>query len=104
MGVVRAPLCATQAWRGPIRGPRGDGRDLCREEVTARRALAYVPESPDLTPYATVLDVLLLVAHLRGESSASARRRRALGFTTWCTARFVSSRWAGGGAPFLWLR
>jgi ABC-type multidrug transport system ATPase subunit len=42
------------------------GHDLWRNEIEARRSLAYVPESPELTPYATVIDVLHLVAALRG--------------------------------------
>lgn len=47
-----------------------DGRDLWRDpagEVAGRRSLAYVPEQPDLTPYATVREVLTLVCRLRGE-------------------------------------
>jgi ABC-2 type transport system ATP-binding protein len=51
---------------------RIDGRDLWRDEVAARRTLAYVPEDPDVTPFASVLEVLQLVAYLRGESGASA--------------------------------
>src|SRR5215204_425944 len=43
-----------------------DGHDLWRDEVAARAALAYVPEHPDLTPYATVAEVLGLVCRLRG--------------------------------------
>jgi ABC-type multidrug transport system ATPase subunit len=43
-----------------------DGHDLWRDEVTARLALAYVPEHPDLIPYATVGEVLGLVCRLRG--------------------------------------
>jgi ABC-type multidrug transport system ATPase subunit len=42
-----------------------DGHDLWRDEVAARAALAYVPEHPDLTPYATVGEVLGLVCRLR---------------------------------------
>jgi ABC-type multidrug transport system ATPase subunit len=44
-----------------------DGRDLWVEEAAARRGLAYVPEQPDLTPYATVGEILDLVCQLRGE-------------------------------------
>jgi ABC-2 type transport system ATP-binding protein len=44
-----------------------DGHDLWTDEVAARRGLAYVPEQPDLTPYATVREVLDLVCRLRGE-------------------------------------
>jgi len=49
-----------------------DGRDLWSDEVEARRGLAYVPEQPDVTPYATVSDVLKLVCRLRGEPAARA--------------------------------
>src|SRR5579884_2283865 len=35
-------------------------RDLWRDEVEARRALAFVPENPELTPYATLFDTLRL--------------------------------------------
>ena len=42
------------------------GCDLWRDEIAARRHLAYVPEAPELTPYARVVDVLQLVAALRG--------------------------------------
>lgn len=42
------------------------GHDLWRDEVAARTGLAYVPEHPDLTPYATVGEVLGLVCRLRG--------------------------------------
>jgi ABC-2 type transport system ATP-binding protein len=42
-----------------------DGHDLWQDEVAARAALAYVPEHPDLTPYATVGEVLGLVCRLR---------------------------------------
>jgi ABC-type multidrug transport system ATPase subunit len=48
-----------------------DSLDLWRDEVEARRLLAYVPEAPELTPYASVLDVMELVARLRGASTAS---------------------------------
>lgn len=42
-----------------------DGHDLWSEEVLARRDLAYVPEQPDVTPYASVESVLRLVCRLR---------------------------------------
>jgi ABC-2 type transport system ATP-binding protein len=45
-----------------------DGADLWRDEVAARQQVAFVPEHPELTPYASVLDVLRLVAELRGAS------------------------------------
>jgi ABC-2 type transport system ATP-binding protein len=43
-----------------------DGLDLWRDERAARSRLAFVPEYPDLTPYARVVDALQLVAALRG--------------------------------------
>jgi ABC-type multidrug transport system ATPase subunit len=43
------------------------GLDLWRDEEAARRPLAYVPEHPDLSPYASLLEVLRLVCRLRGE-------------------------------------
>jgi ABC-2 type transport system ATP-binding protein len=43
------------------------GLDLWRDEEDARRPLAYVPEHPDLSPYASLLEVLRLVCRLRGE-------------------------------------
>lgn len=46
---------------------RIEGHDLWAEEVAARRGLAYVPEQPDLTPYATLAEILKLVCRLRGE-------------------------------------
>ncbi|HYK87454.1 MAG TPA: ABC transporter ATP-binding protein [Acidobacteriota bacterium] len=44
-----------------------EGCSLWRDEAAARRNLAYVPEQPDLTPYATITDILRLVCRLRGE-------------------------------------
>lgn len=43
-----------------------DGCDLWRDERAARSRLAFVPEYPELTPYARVVDALQLVAALRG--------------------------------------
>src|SRR5512136_684884 len=52
----------------PDRGTAAiDGHDLWIEEVTARMSLAYVSEQPDLTPYATIRDVIYLVCRLRSE-------------------------------------
>jgi ABC-2 type transport system ATP-binding protein len=51
-----------------------DGHDLWRNEVAARTELAYVPEHPDLTPYATVSEVLGLVCRLRGRAADDGRR------------------------------
>jgi ABC-type multidrug transport system ATPase subunit len=49
------------------------GHDAWRDEAAARRDLAYVPEHPELTPYATVGEVLRLVARLRGLGDDAAR-------------------------------
>lgn len=49
-----------------------DGHDLWTEEVEARRGLAYLPEHPDLTPYATIGEILRLVCRLRGEPADAA--------------------------------
>ena len=43
------------------------GIDLWKSEVAARKLLAYVSEQPDLTPYATIRDVIDLVCRLRSE-------------------------------------
>ena len=48
------------------------GHDMWTEEVEARRALAYFPEHSDLTPYATINDILRLVCRLRGEPTGRA--------------------------------
>ncbi|HEX4824139.1 MAG TPA: ABC transporter ATP-binding protein [Candidatus Polarisedimenticolaceae bacterium] len=48
------------------------GIDLWKDEAAARRTLAYVPEQPELTPFASVLEVLRLVARLRGEPASAA--------------------------------
>jgi ABC-2 type transport system ATP-binding protein len=48
------------------------GHDLWTTEVAARRELAYVPEHPDLSPYATVLEILELVCGLRRQPAAEA--------------------------------
>ncbi len=53
---------------------RIDGHDLWHDEVAARAALAYVPEHPDLTPYATVGEVLGLVCRLRGRPADDGAR------------------------------
>ena len=44
-----------------------DGADLWKDEATARRGLAYLPEFPDITPYASLRDVIRLVCRLRRE-------------------------------------
>jgi ABC-type multidrug transport system ATPase subunit len=44
-----------------------DGLDLWKKEAEARRGLAYLPEFPDVTPYATLRDIVRLVCRLRGE-------------------------------------
>jgi ABC-type multidrug transport system ATPase subunit len=50
------------------------GHDAWQDEAAARRDLAYVPEHPELTPYATVGEVARLVARLRGHDDAAAGR------------------------------
>jgi len=50
-----------------------DGADLWRDEVRARSRLAYVPEHPDLTPYASLSEVMDLVVRLRGAPPAAGR-------------------------------
>lgn len=49
------------------------GDDLWRDEVASRSHLAYLPEHPDLTPYATVFEILQLVCGLRGRPIDEAR-------------------------------
>jgi len=49
-----------------------DGHNLWIDEARARGPIAYVPEQPDLTPYATVFEIHSLVARVRGESATSA--------------------------------
>jgi ABC-2 type transport system ATP-binding protein len=51
-----------------------DGLDLWKREVEARRRLAYLPEFPDITPYATLRDVVRLVGRLRGEPEQAGAR------------------------------
>jgi ABC-type multidrug transport system ATPase subunit len=55
-----------------------DGHDLWTAEVAARAALVFVPEQPDLTPYATVAEILALVCMLRGEPAGAAAEALAL--------------------------
>ena len=50
-----------------------DGHDLWTDEVAARRSLAYVPEQPEMTPYASVAEVLDLVCRVRGEARERGR-------------------------------
>jgi ABC-2 type transport system ATP-binding protein len=45
-----------------------EGYNLWRDEVAARSRLAYISEQPDLTPYATIRDVIYLVCRLRSET------------------------------------
>jgi ABC-2 type transport system ATP-binding protein len=45
-----------------------DTHDLWQDEIKARQSLAYVPEQPDLTPYATIREILNLVCRLRNEA------------------------------------
>ncbi len=43
------------------------GCDLWKDEIAARRGLAYLPEFPDLSPYATIREICDFVCRLRGE-------------------------------------
>ncbi len=47
---------------GPLRGS-----DLWRRKVAARSDLAFVPQEPDVTPFATIREVLRPVCRLRSE-------------------------------------
>jgi ABC-2 type transport system ATP-binding protein len=70
-----------------------DGHDLWIDEVAARRSLAFVPEHPELTPYASIADVLQLVARLRGatnEDVANSLDRVGLLDVAWHTVRELS--------------
>ena len=42
-----------------------NGLDLWSDEAEARGLLAYLPEQPDVSPYASIVEVLELVASLR---------------------------------------
>lgn len=42
-----------------------NGHNLWKDEVAARKGLAYLPEHPDLTPYASIKEILDLVCRLR---------------------------------------
>jgi ABC-type multidrug transport system ATPase subunit len=48
-----------------------DGLDLWKEEVEARCRLAFLPEQADVTPYATLGEIVDLVGRLRGEPRSS---------------------------------
>lgn len=48
-----------------------DGHNLWEEEVAAREFLAYLPEQPDLTPYASVKEIIDLVCRLRHQPLAA---------------------------------
>lgn len=47
-----------------------DRHDLWKQEVAARREIAYLPEHPDLTPYASIREITRFVCRLRGEPLA----------------------------------
>jgi ABC-2 type transport system ATP-binding protein len=70
------------------------GHDLWKDEVEARRPIAYVPEHPDLSPYASLVEVLRLVCRLRGEPlerAASALTEAGLGERTHASVRELSA-------------
>jgi len=50
-----------------------DGADLWKAEAAARRGLTYLPEHPDLTPYATIRDIVQLVCRIRNEPLSRGR-------------------------------
>jgi ABC-type multidrug transport system ATPase subunit len=54
------------------------GHDLWEAEVAARQPIAYVPEQPELTPYATIEEIIRLVCRLRcvSEDEATAAIER----------------------------
>ena len=60
------------------------GHDLWRDEVAARRALAYLPESPEFFPYLTARELLETAASVRGAGAEAG------------VERFVA--WVGEGA------
>lgn len=45
-----------------------NGHDLWKDEVRSRRGLTYLPEHPDLTPYASIKEIMDLVCRLRENS------------------------------------
>ncbi len=49
------------------------GHDLWQEEVAARQNLAYLPEHPDLSPFATVREILQMVCGLREQPIEAAQ-------------------------------
>jgi len=51
-----------------------DGKDLWIHEAAARRNLAFMPEQPDLTPYAAVKDILTFVCRIRREPLIKGRK------------------------------
>jgi ABC-2 type transport system ATP-binding protein len=58
------------------------GIDLWREEILARSKLAYFPEYPDLTPYATIGEIMNLICRLRGlEPSSGVHVLQKIGLT-----------------------
>jgi ABC-type multidrug transport system ATPase subunit len=67
----------------PDRGAAAlEGFDLWKDEIRSRTNLAYVSEQPDLTPYATVKDVINLVCRLRRapvEQGSAALEKAGLG-------------------------
>jgi ABC-type multidrug transport system ATPase subunit len=48
------------------------GHDLWEAEVAARQPIAYIPEQPELTPYATIEEIVRLVCRLRCVSEEEA--------------------------------
>lgn len=50
-----------------------DKLDLWKDEISARKNLCYLPEHPDLTPYASLQEIINLVCRLRNESFKKGR-------------------------------
>lgn len=48
-----------------------DGLNLWTDEIAARIGLAYISDQPELTPYATIRDVIDLVCRLRAEPTTA---------------------------------
>src|SRR5271169_4985579 len=61
---------------GPTRGKvLFDGRDIHEDLVAFRRQLGYVPEEPNLYPYLTGREYLVMVGLLRGMQRASVGKK-----------------------------
>ncbi len=50
-----------------------NGHDLWKDEVKARASLSYLPEYPDLTPYASLGEIITLVCRMRKRSHSEGK-------------------------------